>query len=99
MCIRDSCLPFARLAGGFLALLELLFGPDVLRAGQFVNVEFAVEVIDLVLEDARRPVIEAQAEFAAVAILAAHANGFVPLHLADVAGDGQTCLLYTSRCV
>ena len=47
--------------------LELLFRPDVLRAGQFVDVEFAVQVVDLVLENARCPIIEAQAELAAVA--------------------------------
>ena len=69
--------------------LELLFRPDVLRAGQFVDVEFAVQVVDLVLENARCPIIEAQAELAAMSIQPAHAHRFVPLHLSQIAGNGQ----------
>ena len=83
---------------GYLTLLliifslgeEFLFCPQVLRGGEPVNIEHAVQMVDLMLHDACRPILEPHADFLAVPILGPDAYRLVPTYFAQPAWDRQT---------
>ena len=63
------------------------------RVGHPVGEQDAVQVVDLVLKDARQIVGRLDPELLAVEILRAHRHAVVARHLADPAGDAQAALV------
>ena len=66
---------------------------NLARIGHPVDEHDAIQVVDLVLENARQIIVGLDALRLTVGILAAHDDLGVPLHLAQIAGNRETALL------
>src|SRR5262245_27345209 len=75
-------------------LLQLGFDPDLLARGQPVREQHAVEVVHLVLDDAREPVLGLQRLLLAIEILVGDRHRDPALDLGADAGKGQATLLF-----
>ena len=75
-------------------LLEFLAHPLALEARQVIDEQFAVEVVDLVLDAYREQTVGLHLEGLAVAIERPDADAFGAGDLVVVAGHGQAALLH-----
>src|SRR4051794_27932316 len=76
----------------FELLVHLLDGHELVHRVEIVDVELAVEVVDLVLQRARQQTVAVDLDLPSVPVLCDHPHLFAPRDPGDVARDRQTTL-------